>query len=145
MTGITVGFDGSHGAQRALEWALSEAALHQAELTVLAVHPVAMSNWTGNPITVPADEIALDQARQAASEAVAKAAAEFGESDAAVVTVRAVNGFPIAELVAASKDADLIVLGSRGISPIQRLLLGSVSSAVLHHAHCPVVVVPDGR
>ena len=48
---------------------------------------------------------------------------QTGESGAAVVTVRAVNGFPAEEFVAASKDAGLIVLGSRGISPIQRLLL----------------------
>ena len=144
MTGITVGFDGSHGAQRALEWAMSEAALRRAELTVLAVHPVAISNWTGNPISVPVDQLAVDQARQAATEAVAKAAA-VGQSDSAAVTVRAVNGFPVAELIAASRTADLIVLGARGITPIQRLLLGSVSSGVLHHAQCPVVVVPADR
>jgi nucleotide-binding universal stress UspA family protein len=47
MTGITVGFDGSHGAQRALEWAMTEASLRRAQVTVLAVHPVAISNWTG--------------------------------------------------------------------------------------------------
>ena len=61
------------------------------------------------------------------------------------MTVRAVNGFPVAELIAASRTADLIVLGARGITPIQRLLLGSVSSGVLHHAQCPVVVVPADR
>ncbi|MGP7998338.1 MAG: universal stress protein [Streptosporangiaceae bacterium] len=145
MTGITVGFDGSHGAQRAVEWALTEASIRRARLTVLAVHPVAASGWTGHPITLPPDEPAVQQARQAADEAVAKAAAELGESGAAVVQVQAVNGFPVEELIAASEDADLIVVGSRGSSPFQRLLLGSVSAAVLHHAHCPVVVVPDGK
>ena len=145
MTGITVGFDGSHGAQRALEWAMREAGLHRAALTVLAVHPVAISNWTGKPITMPADQAAVEQTQEAATAAVAKAAAEVGESAAAEVTTRAVNGFPARELVAASKDAGLIVLGSRGTNPFQRLLLGSVSGAVLHHAHCPVVVVPDDR
>lgn len=144
MAGITVGFDGSQGAQRALEWAMSEAAVRRVLLTVLAVHPVAISGWTGNPIILPADQAAVDQARHAAEEAVAKAAAEQGEPGAAVVTVRAVSGFPAEELTNASAEADLVVVGSRGINPIRRLLMGSVSSAVLYHAHCPVVIVPDG-
>lgn len=57
MPGITVGFDGSDGAQRALEWAMSEAALRWAELTVLAVHPVPVSNCAGNPIAFPAHTV----------------------------------------------------------------------------------------
>ncbi|HTT53799.1 MAG TPA: universal stress protein [Streptosporangiaceae bacterium] len=145
MTGITVGFDGSHGAQRAVEWALREASVHRAPLTVLAVHPVAASGWTGSPIMLPPDETAVQQARQAADEAVAKASAELGDSGAPSVQVRALSGFPVEELITASANADLIVVGSRGSSPFQRLLLGSVSAAVLHHAHCPVVVVPDSK
>ncbi len=47
MTGITVGYDGSHNAQQALEWAMREAAFRHAPLTVLTVHPVAASGWTG--------------------------------------------------------------------------------------------------
>ena len=50
MPGITVGVDGSHNSQHALEWAVNEAVIHQAPLTVLAVHEVAISPWTGIPI-----------------------------------------------------------------------------------------------
>jgi nucleotide-binding universal stress UspA family protein len=145
MTGITVGFDGSHSAQQALEWAMREAAFRQAPLTVLTVHPVAASGWTGNPIILAEDQPEVDKARQAAEEAIAKAAAELGEPCAAPVTVRAVSGFPAKQLINASRDADLVVVGSRGHSRISRLLLGSVSSEVLHYAHCPVVVVPHDR
>ena len=53
MPGITVGVDGSHGAHQALEWAIKEAAVHDAPLTVLTVHEVAASGWTGNPIILP--------------------------------------------------------------------------------------------
>ena len=49
MAGITVGVDGSHGAQKALEWAMKEAAAHHAPLTALTVHEVASDGWTGNP------------------------------------------------------------------------------------------------
>ncbi len=145
MRGITVGFDGSHSAQRALEWAMSEAAIRHVSLTVLAVHPVATSSWTGSPIILPEDAPEVEKARQAAQDAVAKAIAELGRLDAGAVTVLAMSGHPSEELITASRDADLVVVGSTGMSAMRRLLLGSVSTAVLHHARCPVVVIPDAR
>ena len=145
MTGIVVGVDGSHHAHRALEWAMKEAALRGTPLTVLAVHEVAASYWTGNPIALPADEPDRQKAQQAAEEAAAKAATELGESRPPSVTVRAVNGFAAEELIAASRDADLLVVGSRGGGGFASLLVGSVSSQMVHHAECPVVVVPKNR
>ena len=145
MAGITVGIDGSHDAHRALEWAMREAAVRHVPLTVVTVHEVAVSGWTGQPIILPADQADLEKARQAAEETVAKAAAQLGESQPASVTVRAVNGFPAQELIEASRDADLLVVGSRGGGGFARLMLGSISQKVVHHAHCPVVVVPGPR
>ena len=84
------------------------------------------------------------KARQAAEDAIAKAAAELGEPGTSAVTVRAVSGVPGETLIEASADADLLVVGSRGMSGFRRLLLGSVSE-VLHHARCPVAVIPDAR
>ena len=143
MAGITVGFDGSHSARRALEWAMSEAAVRHTLLTVLTVHLVPASGWTGNPIVLPADAPELEKMCQAAEDAVAKVAAELGQPGAVAVIVRAVNGYPGEELTKASDDADLVVVGARGMSAIGRLLLGSVSSEVLHHARCPVAVIRD--
>jgi len=145
MTGITVGYDGSHSAQQALEWAMREAAIHHAPLTVLAVHPVAASGWTGNPMILPADHPAVTETRQTAMDAIGKAAAELGEASAVPATVHAVSGIPAQELIAASADTDLLVVGARGHSAISHLLLGSVSAAVLHHARCPVAVIPSAR
>jgi nucleotide-binding universal stress UspA family protein len=141
MPGIIVGIDGSHHAHQALEWAMQEAAVRYAPLTVVAVNEVP-SGWTGNPMILPNDQTVLENVRDAAEEAVAKAATQLGESQPASVTVRAVNGFAAQELIEASRDADLLVVGSRGGGGFARLLLGSISNQVAHHAHCPVVVVP---
>jgi nucleotide-binding universal stress UspA family protein len=145
MAGITVGVDGSPGAHRALEWAMKEAATRHSPLTVVTVHPVMASAWTGNPIILGIDASEVQKARQAAEEAVAKAAAQLGEAQPVSVTVRAVNGFPAQELIEASRDADLLVVGSRGLGGFTRLMLGSVSDQLAHHAHCAVVVVPGQR
>ena len=145
MAGIIVGVDGSPGAHRALDWAMKEAAVHHAHLTVVAVHEVPMNGWTGHPDILGADVPELEKTRAAAQEAVSKAAAQLGESRHASVTLRAVNGFPAEELINASRDADLLVVGSRGVGGFSRLLMGSISSQVVHHAHCPVVVVPAKR
>ena len=145
MPGITVGIDGSHDAHLALEWAMQEAAVRHVPLTVVTVHNVPVSGWTGGPIILPADGPALERAYQAAGDAVAKAAAALGESKPPSVKVRAVNGFPAQELIEASRDADLLVVGSRGGGGFARLLLGSISDHVMHHAYCPVVVVPGQR
>jgi len=145
MAGIIVGVDGSPGAHRALDWAMKEAADRHAHLTVVAVHEVPMNGWTGHPDLLGADAAALQQTRQAAEEVVSKASAQLGESRPASVTLHAANGFPAEELIKASRDADLLVVGSRGVGGFTRLMMGSVSNQVVHHAHCPVVVVPDKR
>jgi nucleotide-binding universal stress UspA family protein len=142
MAGIVVGVDGSDDAHRALDWAMKEAAAHQVPLTVLAVHDVAASPWTGSPIILPADEPLLEQTRRAAEELVTKATTQLGQPQPPSVTVRVASGLAARELIEASRDADLLVVGSRGVGGFARLVMGSVSSQVTHYAHCPVVVVP---
>jgi nucleotide-binding universal stress UspA family protein len=142
MPGITVGIDGSAHSTRALEWAIKEAAVRHAPVTVLTVHLVPVSGWTGHPVTLPQDATDVEEARQAAEEMVLKATSQLGAAQPSSVTVRAISGFPAQELIEASRTADLVVLGSRGAGGFARLMVGSVSNQVVHHAHCPVVVVP---
>ena len=58
---------------------MKEAAIRHTGLTVLAVHEVAASGWTGNPITLPGDQEDVDKIRKAVEEMVAKTAAELGQ------------------------------------------------------------------
>jgi nucleotide-binding universal stress UspA family protein len=141
MPGITVGMDGSDYSRKALEWAIREAGARGTSLTVLAVHPVARNHWTGDPETYPTDAPETETIRQAAEEAVQKAVSQVGAPGPTSVTVRAVTGVPAQELVAASADADLVVVGSRGGGGFAKMVLGSVSSQVVSHAESPVVVI----
>jgi nucleotide-binding universal stress UspA family protein len=146
MTGIIVGVDGSANARYALKWAVKEAAIRHAPLTVVTVNEVASSFWTHHPVAVPADEAFLERARRAATDLVHEAVSELGEPDQVSVTVQAVNGFAADELIEASRDADLVVVGARGGAQSGGMAyhapLGSISNKVLHHSECPVAVVP---
>jgi nucleotide-binding universal stress UspA family protein len=141
MPGILVGIDGSDNARKALEWAVREAGLRGTSLTVLAVHQVASNHWTGDPERYAQDAPETEIVRQAAEDAVQKAVSQVGGPAPTSVTVRAVSGVAAHELVAASADADLVVVGSRGGGGFARMVLGSVSGQVASHAESPVVVI----
>jgi nucleotide-binding universal stress UspA family protein len=142
MPGIIVGIDGSDHSRHALEWAIREAAVRHAPLTVLNVHQAVAGVW-GGPVLYPGDQDLAEKARTIAQEETDSVLEKFGpESRPSSVTVRAVTGLPAEALLEAAADADMLVVGSRGAGGFKRLLLGSVSVQVTHHANCPVVVIP---
>ncbi|HEX2823868.1 MAG TPA: universal stress protein [Streptosporangiaceae bacterium] len=141
MPGITVGVDGSDHSKLALERAIKEAGIHRAPLTVLTVHQ-AVVGYAGGPVTYPEDPTETEAAREAAQAETDKLLAEYDGPRPESVTIKAVHGFPAEELVNASRDADIVVLGSRGAGGFKPLLMGSVTSQVAHHAHCPILIVP---
>lgn len=141
MPGIIVGVDGSGYSQRALEWAMKEAAIRHLPLTVLTVHP-AIVGYFGGVVTSPQDLELTEQAQAAVQAETDKVLAELNGPHPESVTVKAVHGFPVEELVNASEEADMIVLGSRGVGGFTRLMLGSTADQVVQHAHCPVLIVP---
>lgn len=145
MSKIVVGIDGSSHSQRALEWAVHEAAIRKLPLTVITVYRMVVGYW-GGAVEFPGDHALADNARQVAQEATDKALSLAGDDRPEKVSVEVLSGIAAEELVAASKDADMIVVGSRGTGGFARLLLGSVGTQLTHHAHCPVVVIPaEGR
>ena len=142
MPGIIVGVDGSDQSRHSLEWAVREAAVRHAPLTVLTVQEAVAGYW-GGPITYPGDPELVDKARERAQEETDITLEKIDpESRPSSVTVRAVNGLPAEALIEAAADADMLVVGSRGAGGFKRLLMGSVSLQVTHHARCPVVVIP---
>ena len=141
MPGIIVGVDGSGHSQRALEWAVREAAMRHAPLTVLSVHQ-AVKGYHGQVSVFPDDQGLTERVREAAQAETDRVLAALDGSGPESVTVKAVHGFPVEELISAGRDADLIVLGSRGAGGFNRLMMGSVAGQVAQHAPCPVTIIP---
>jgi nucleotide-binding universal stress UspA family protein len=140
MPGIVVGVDGSGHSRKALERAAAEAAAHGAPLTVLVIHQ-AVRDVYGSASHYGDDAALTEKAKEAAQAETDQVLAAAG-SQPASVTVTAVHGLPVDELVKASEGADMIVLGRRGMGGFARMLMGSVSSQVAQHAQCPVLIVP---
>jgi nucleotide-binding universal stress UspA family protein len=140
MPGIVVGVDGSTGSHPALQWAAQEAADRNAPLTVVYVHQVAVSFWTGSAIVYPVDSSARETERQLVEEAAQKVTGQLA-SQPSSVSVRVPSGAVARELLDVAKDADLLVVGTHGGGGLGSM--GSVASQVIHHATCPVVVVPS--
>jgi nucleotide-binding universal stress UspA family protein len=141
MSGIVVGVDGSGHSQRALKWAMKEAAIRHTPLTVLTVHEAVRGYYSGIAV-YPDDPAGTEQAQKLAQAEADQVLAGLDGPGPESVTVKAVHGFPVEELISAGKDADMIVLGSRGAGGFTRLLMGSTAGQVAQHAHCPVLIVP---
>ena len=91
MSGIFVGVDGSTHSQTALDWAMREAGIRHAPLTVITVHEVAASGWGGS-LEFPADEVMREEERKAVQDAVDQTAAQLGDAAPSDITVQALIG-----------------------------------------------------
>jgi nucleotide-binding universal stress UspA family protein len=141
---IIAGVDGSEGSRHALEFALREAQLRNASLRVVSVWHVPWSAYSGAP-GLNVGRIITDLRQDADQELhrmVADVTAKSGDVDV-VTDVR--EGQPAQVLVELSRDAALLVVGSRGLGGFRGLLLGSVSHQCAQHAVCPVAIVPPVR
>jgi nucleotide-binding universal stress UspA family protein len=138
---VTVALDGSPFADHALSFAIDIAKRYSAALTVLAVAPMVplylSSTEPWAPTEMPEGEVKFY--RGLVESGVARAQAE-GISSATGVCL---EGHVVDEIVTflEAHPTDLFILGSRGLSTAKRLLLGSISDAVIHHVNCPVLVV----
>jgi nucleotide-binding universal stress UspA family protein len=144
MSTIVVATDGSPAARAAVARALSEARLTNAALQIVGAWSTPANGALGAPTYMSED--VFYATRDAMAEILAEAKAEADEQGVHAET-HLVAGDPAAQIcrLAEERSADLIVMGSRGHGPLAAALLGSVAGHVVHHAHCPVMVVPDPK
>jgi nucleotide-binding universal stress UspA family protein len=139
--GVLVGIDGTAESLPAIELAFRMASLHAWPLTALHVYYDAayLSEVSGADDPVPADEVGVDDERLLMSESLAGMREKFPEVEERSLLMR---GFRDQQIVRASHDMDLVVVGSRRRGFFEDLLHGSVAPSVVEHATCNVVVVP---
>ncbi|PYI64420.1 universal stress protein [Arthrobacter livingstonensis] len=139
---IVVGFDGSEHSQAALNWAGDEARQRNGRFHLVTAWSNAPLSWYPAVMETAMGGIAVpeDSPRQIAERLMAEAL-KSGAAKGVVITGEVVeNHSPAAAILAAAQDADLIVVGSRGHGGFSGLNLGSVSSQIVHHALCSVLV-----
>jgi nucleotide-binding universal stress UspA family protein len=147
---IVVGVDGSDASRDALRWAAEEARLRSAPLVAVHAWSFVPAQPIGDPgmLAVPAGDLAgqLGAENDAAQIGLDQAVEDALGADSDIeLERRLAEGDAGEALVAASKDAQLVVVGSHGRSGFKAALLGSVSRHVVDHAACPVVVVKSLR
>jgi nucleotide-binding universal stress UspA family protein len=142
MTRIVVGIDASEDSLRALRWALHEAELRRASIELVHAYPIPELTAMPMIVTLPSD----DELQKAAEQVLTDALATVGGAGDIPVTTTARAGSPAAVLCDVAREAELLVVGARGLGGFRGLLLGSVSHQVVAHSPCPVVtVVPEER
>lgn len=139
---VVVGVDGTRNSAPAIEAAFEEASFRGAPLT--AVH-----SWSDFPVMNPfgaEDEIPWDQIQTSEQAALSESLAGMQERfpDVAVTRV-VVKDRPVQAIFDAAKDAQLVVVGSRGRGGFRGMLLGSTSRALLHSVDVPLMIVRDHR
>jgi len=137
---IVIATDGSPGSSVAIEEGLELAASLGAVVTFVSVRP-SPSPVLGDPYYQRALTKELARARKALAEAVARAEDHDISCEAIALTGNAADEI---DRLARERDADLIVVGTRGLGPFKAVLLGSVSTAIAHRADRPVLVARDG-
>lgn len=143
--GIVVAVDGSPASTAAAGWAAREAAMRNIPLTV--AHAVSTPTATFPPVPYPESLVTglEDEGKKAIMHAMKVAEEAMPAERAAPIGRKLVYAAPTSALLKMSDTAEMIVVGSSGRGRLARGLLGSVSSAVVRHANCPVAVVRDGE
>jgi nucleotide-binding universal stress UspA family protein len=142
-SGILVGVDGSPAAKYAVDWAACDAAMRNIRLTL--VHAVRPIGPTVPPMSAPAafSRWQVEQGQKILDAAVDIARSSTPDGGPAQIESELLFSPVVPTLVDLSKEAQMVVVGSRGRGPLMRSLLGSVSSSLIRHAHCPVAVIHD--
>lgn len=143
--GIVVGVDGSEESDAAVRWAAREAVIHDMSVTLIHVVVPVVVSWPAGHLQTSFSDWQRDNANEVIDNAQKTLHADLGEAELPVVNTEVAYAQVVQALVDASRQAQMVVVGSRGMGRVGRAILGSVSSGVVHHAHCPVAVVHAGE
>jgi nucleotide-binding universal stress UspA family protein len=149
---ILVPVDGSKYAQDAVEYALKIAKLSEAKIIALHImhlptYAYAYSGGQGvSPVAIPTPlPLEVSENEKTAAKKIVDDVAKMAKEAGVDVETKIVERHPsVPDAIiqfASEADVDLIVMGTKGRTGIKRFLLGSVTESVVHHAHCPVLVV----
>jgi nucleotide-binding universal stress UspA family protein len=141
--GIIVGVDGSPASNAAVGWAARNARRRNAALTVVHIVPAPAETWPGTPLPVGLATWQERRGNRILADAITIARESTEHGGRCQVNSELLVGSTVATLVDLSKEAELVVVGCRGLSGLSRVLLASVSSGLVRHAHCPVAVIHD--
>jgi nucleotide-binding universal stress UspA family protein len=146
--GILAGVDGSPSSDLAVRWAAQEAAMRNVVLTVVHVVAPVVGGWGGvgmvsAPLAAEFGEWQKAQAANIVNHAVDTAKSAAARSSRPQINTEVVFGPLVPTLVDLTKEAQMTVVGCRGEGAFSRALTGSVSTALVHHAHCPVAIIHD--
>jgi nucleotide-binding universal stress UspA family protein len=142
-SGILVGVDGSPAAKYAVDWAARDAAMRNVRLTL--VHAVRPSGLNLPPLPAPTAfaRWQVERGQTILDDAVEIARRSTPDDGPGQIESALLFSPVVPTLVDLSKEAQMVVVGSRGRGPFAHSLLGSVSSSLIRHAHCPVAVIHD--
>ncbi|BBX37470.1 hypothetical protein MMAG44476_25274 [Mycolicibacterium mageritense DSM 44476 = CIP 104973] len=138
---IIVAVDGSPDSEAAIVWAAREAVLRGAAVKLLHVIAPMVVDLSISPVPENFIEWQKDNAKQILAQAEKTLLANTVEEQTPDVHSEVRFGSVVGEIVDATRQVHLAVVGSRGMGAVGRAVLGSVSSGLVHHAHCPVAVV----
>ena len=139
--GILVCIDGSAASDAAVAWATREAVMCHVPITLLhAVAPIVVG-WPVGQMYAEIPEWQKESGQHVVDQAHKTLSASLGRSEPPEIHTKMVYSNTVPALIDASKDAWMLVVGSQGLGALGRLLLGSVTTALIHHAHCPVAVI----
>lgn len=138
--GLIVGVDGSAASRAAVEWAAHDASLRNVSLTLVHVAGSLSGTWPQTPPPIGFGEWQQQQGRRIIEEATGVVNEVTRVTGGITVKSEMYYSAVVPTLVDMSKEAEMVVVGCRGQGAFAALL-GSVSSGLIHHAHCPVAVI----
>ncbi|MGO9929377.1 MAG: universal stress protein [Mycobacterium sp.] len=141
--GIVVGIDDSPAARVAVQWAARDAELRNVPLTLVHAVSPEVSTWLKTPMPAGVMRWQQDHGRRLVDGALKVVEEACGHGGPAGVQTEILTSAAVPTLIDLSKDVEMVVTGSQGSGRWPGRLLGSVSSALLRHAHCPVAIVHD--